>query len=156
MNVVANGSIVRCEFTVKAPIERVWAALTTKEGWESWFSQGVTSDFQVGSPLIMDWGSGGTSNAVVSARKDMTHFAYRWHPGCTIADEVYHDDEMTEVAFELKSVEGGTSVTMVESGFDRVPMSRRAAALKDNSAGWDEELGHLVAWVDDGETPSRK
>jgi hypothetical protein len=40
------------------------------------------------------------------------------------------------VAFELEDDGGGTLLTVSESGFDRVPLERRAKAFADNEGGW--------------------
>jgi hypothetical protein len=39
---------------------------------------------------------------------------------------------MTRVVFELADAPGGTLLTVVESGFDRIPLARRAKAFRDN------------------------
>jgi hypothetical protein len=33
-------------------------------------------------------------------------------------------------------VPGGTQLTISESGFDKIPLARRAAAFKANDGGW--------------------
>ena len=43
------------------------------------------------------------------------------------------------MVFELKEVPGGTELTITESGFDRVPLARRAEAFKANEGGWTHQ-----------------
>jgi hypothetical protein len=44
---------------------------------------------------------------------------------------------MTLVTFTLEPAEGGTTLTIVESGFDAIPIERRADAFEANDEGWD-------------------
>jgi hypothetical protein len=44
---------------------------------------------------------------------------------------------MTLVVFELEDAPGGTRLTITESGFDRIPLARRAKAFADNEGGWE-------------------
>ena len=43
---------------------------------------------------------------------------------------------MTEVVFELLETATGIELTITESGFDRVPLERRASAFANNEQGW--------------------
>jgi hypothetical protein len=59
----------------------------------------------------------------------------------------YSKEPTTLVEFELKAVEGGTLLRVVESGFDKVPASRREAAFRMNSGGWDEQMRRISKYV---------
>jgi hypothetical protein len=48
----------------------------------------------------------------------------------------YSGEPTTLIVFDLEEVPGGTRLTISESGFDRIPLARRAAALKANEGGW--------------------
>ncbi len=54
---------------------------------------------------------------------------------------------MTLVQFELRDAEGGTMLSLVESGFDSVPLARRAEAFKMNSGGWDSQMKRIAKHV---------
>ena len=56
-------------------------------------------------------------------------------------------DSDTLVEFELKDVDGGTLVTVVESGFDQVPEWRRLDAFRMNSGGWDIQMQNIERHV---------
>ncbi len=51
------------------------------------------------------------------------------------------------VEFTLEEVEGGTALTIVESGFDRIPLARRAEAFRMNTEGWSGQIKNLAAYV---------
>lgn len=149
MEITRTPDALTSEFVVKAPIDKAWAALTTKDGWESWFSDRVTSDFQVGSPLVMYFEGYGESVGTVTEREEHKSFAYQWHPG--EGDWTARpDEEKTTVRFTIESVEGGTKISMVESGFSRVLEARRPKALEDNTGGWTYMLKQIVRWLEDG------
>jgi uncharacterized protein YndB with AHSA1/START domain len=59
----------------------------------------------------------------------------------------YAHEPTTLVEFRLADVADGTRLTVVESGFDRVPLERRALAFRKNEQGWAEQLTHLAAYV---------
>jgi hypothetical protein len=47
-------------------------------------------------------------------------------------------------------VAGGTRLTVVESGFDRIPAARRAEAFRMNEGGWAEQLLNIERHVSQG------
>jgi uncharacterized protein YndB with AHSA1/START domain len=55
---------------------------------------------------------------------------------------------MTLVEFTLEDAEGGgTTLTIVESGFDKIPLARRAEAFRMNTEGWGGQIKNLTAYV---------
>ena len=56
--------------------------------------------------------------------------SYRWHPYAVDPAVDYSREERTLVTFTLKDADQGTLLTVVESGFDRVPPERRMTALR--------------------------
>jgi uncharacterized protein YndB with AHSA1/START domain len=59
----------------------------------------------------------------------------------------YKAEPTTLVEFRLEETSGGTAITITESGFDRLPASRRAEAFRMNEAGWAGQSKKLVAYV---------
>ena len=49
--------------------------------------------------------------------------------------------------FELEEVSGGTKLTVIETGFDSLPVHRRADALKMNDEGWAEQVRNIEKHV---------
>ncbi len=66
-------------------------------------------------------------------------FSFYWHPYAVDLDTDYSKEPMTLVAFELEQVSGGTMLTISESGFDKIPLARRAEAFKANEGGWTHQ-----------------
>ena len=73
--------------------------------------------------------------------------SYRWHPSATDAAADYSAEPMTLVEFTLEKVEGGTRLTLVESGFDSIPAARRELAFRNNSGGWDSQMKKIATYV---------
>ena len=73
--------------------------------------------------------------------------SWRWKPGAVDASVDYSKEPDTLVEFTLKDVDGGTLVTVVESGFDNVPESRRLDAFRMNSGGWDIQMQNVERHV---------
>ena len=59
----------------------------------------------------------------------------------------YAREKRTLVEFSLEEVEGGTRLTVVESGFDLVPADRRAEAFKMHEGGWEGQLKNIQKYV---------
>jgi uncharacterized protein YndB with AHSA1/START domain len=78
---------------------------------------------------------------VVERIEPESFMSYRWHP--RTGDEDYSKEERTLVTFTLKDVEGGTLLTVIETGFDKVPPARRMEAFRGNSRGWDFQLKRI-------------
>ena len=148
MEITKTSDALSSDLVVKAPLEKAWAAFTTKEGWESWFSDKVTSDFQVGSPLVMYFEGYGENTGTVVEREEHKSFAYQWHPG--EGDWTARpDEEKTTVRFTIETVETGTKITMVESGFSKVLDGRRPTAFEDNTGGWNYMVKQIGRWLED-------
>jgi len=73
--------------------------------------------------------------------------SWRWHPAAIDPSVDYSEEPTTLVVFELKEVEGGTLLNVVESGFDSLPPSRRLTAFRMNSGGWDEQMRRIERHV---------
>jgi uncharacterized protein YndB with AHSA1/START domain len=93
----------------------------------------------------------GRGNLIVEmAIERMDHerrMSYRWHPYAFEPGVDYSSEPTTLVEFQLEEVEEGTRLTVVESGFDRIPAARRAEALRMNDAGWDGQMENIARHV---------
>jgi hypothetical protein len=67
----------------------------------------------------------------------MRKFSYRWNPLPVEPGMDASKEPTTLVVFELEEVADGTLLTITESGFDSVPLARRAEAFKSNEQGWE-------------------
>ena len=74
-------------------------------------------------------------------------FSWRWHPGMVRPGVDYDHEPKTVVTFHLEESEGQTTVTVVESGFDEISLTRRASVFGENQAGWAEQLENLKRYA---------
>ena len=70
-------------------------------------------------------------------------FSWRWIPGATQPP----NEPTTLVEFTLEELHSGTRLTITESGFDRLSLSYRAAAYKDNTGGWEYQAKSLTNYL---------
>ena len=69
--------------------------------------------------------------------------SWRWHPYAVDPKVDYSKEPTTLVVFELQDVPEGTRLRVVESGFDRIPLARRAEAWRMNDQGWAKQMENV-------------
>lgn len=137
---------------IKASRAKVWKALTNAEEFGRWF--GVRFEgksFVVGQHTLGQITYSGyehlTMDVLIERIEPETLFSWRWHPGAVDANADYSSEPRTLVEFVLKDAEGGTLLTVVESGFDKIPAGRRLNAFRGNSEGWSIQVENIVRHV---------
>src|SRR6202050_5094522 len=144
-------SMVERSTLIRAPRSRVWQALTTLKEFSKWFCVEAEGEFAPGARLNMlsthACGKGQTFFVDVVKMEPPETFAWRWHPGSKRPGEDTSSEPMTMVEFHLTEVEGGTLVTVVESGFDRLSLARRARGFEENDKGWEFRLGSVTRYA---------
>jgi hypothetical protein len=63
-------------------------------------------------------------------------FSFRWHPFAVEPGVDYSAEPTTLVVFSLEDIENGVMLTVTESGFDQIPLARRAKAFTASEQGW--------------------
>ena len=134
---------------IKAPRTRVWRAIADAQQFGEWFRVKLDGQFMAGATIsgtITYPGYEGLRMEIVIERIEPERlFSYRWHPGDPRTD--YSRDPTTLVEFMLEEVADGTRLTIVESGFDRIPLARRAEAFRMNEGGWSEQIQNIERHV---------
>jgi len=150
MNSAIQDSIEK-EIVVRAPKERVYAALTTPEQFVKWFSIGVEGKFETGERPIVDFGEYGKFKIYVVAANPHDYFAYRCVDCSIHSPQGFDGDVLAEpntlVEFTLESVEGGTKLHLKESGIASLPAEVIEQTLQGQSEGWDFMLGRLLGYL---------
>ena len=125
--------------------ERVWQALTTAEGLGTWFGNSAEVDLRVGGKVNLKWDSGDAATLIIERVEPPRVFGYTW----SLYGVPEGDPRRTYVEFTLEPKAGGTTLTMVESGFAQLPEGDgHDKAYAANTQGWTHELGELVAYLD--------
>jgi uncharacterized protein YndB with AHSA1/START domain len=143
------------ELFLRAPQDKVWRAISDAAEFGSWFGVELAGEFVPGSRMTGRIRPTKADPAVAEAQKKyagmpvtfviervepMSLFSYRWHPFAIEPAVDYASEPMTLVTFTLESSDGGTLLRVVESGFDSIPIERRAQAFEANEEGWSVQL----------------
>ena len=135
---------IRREMVLDAPIEKVWAAITEPEQLAQWFGDSASIDLRPGGRAEFGWTEFNDSvSAIVEVVERPTRFSFRWESLRNTPVE----EASTLVEFSLHTVEGGTRLTLVESGFASLPEDAYEERYAENNSGWDSELADLTAYV---------
>ena len=139
-------------FEVRAPRSRVWRAISDAGQFGTWFGMKLDGQFSPGTTVFgritIPRYDHVTVEMVIERMDPEDYFSYRWHPYAIDPSVDYRSEPMTLVEFRLEETGGGTAVTIIESGFDRLPASRRAEAFRMNSGGWDGQSKNLAKYVE--------
>ena len=141
-----TNSITKTTF-VKAPIDRVWRAISDHQQFGEWFKVALDQPFAAGQTSTGRITHPGYEHlpwtAEIEAMDPPRRFAFRWHPYAIEPDVDYSAEPTTLVEFLLESEADGTRVTITESGFDKLPEARRESALRSNTEGWTIQTENL-------------
>jgi len=138
--------------TLRAPLARVWRAVSDSREFGRWFGVAFDGAFVPGARVtgkivgtevdpevakMQETYSGKAFEFTVDRIEPMRIFSFRWHPYAMDPDVDYSKEPATLVVFELAEVPEGVRLTITESGFDRIPIARRAEAFSANEGGWE-------------------
>ena len=136
---------------LKAPVSRVWRAITDYREFGTWFRAKLDSPFVPGKvtrgnmthPKYAHLGW----EVTVKEMQPERLFSFTWHPYALDPNVDYSKETPTLVEFRLEKIEGGTLLVVTESGFDKIPAHRRAEALRMNDNGWTSQLKNIESHV---------
>ena len=136
---------------LRHPRSKVWRALTDAQEFGSWFGAVFTEPFKPGVRLRGKVTHKGyehmTMDVTIERMEPERLFSWRWHPGAAQPGEDFSDEPTTLVVFDLQDVPGGTLLTVVESGFDQIPLARRAKAFRMNDEGWAMQMKAIEGYL---------
>ncbi len=135
------------QVTLDAPRSRVWRALTDVAQFNAWFGVKLSAPFAQGAEVsgqitIRDY-EHVKMTIWIETMEPERFFSFRWHPYAIEPGVDYAAEPTTLVSFTLEDVGQGTRLTIVESGFDAIPESRRAKAFAMNSSGWSGQAENI-------------
>jgi uncharacterized protein YndB with AHSA1/START domain len=147
---------------LKAPRERVWRALSDSTEFGAWFGMRFDGQFTPGATMRGTIVPTTVNAEVASAQKKYEGtpfeitieqmeperlFSFRWHPGAVDPALDYSREPTTLVVFTLEQVADGVMLTLTESGFDKIPLARRAQAFAGNEQGWSIQMTLIEAYL---------
>ena len=159
--------------TLRAPVSTVWQAITDARKFSAWFGVSLQGDFAVGKEIRGSFGGEINETAIQEFQKKAGippsrirmpeknavfctveriepehYFSFRWIPYGIDAEADPKNEPTTLVEFRLEKAAEGTLLTIVESGFDRVPAHRRERAFRMNDGGWAAQAENIKKHVE--------
>jgi uncharacterized protein YndB with AHSA1/START domain len=139
------------QIELKAPVSRVWRALTDHKEFGEWFRVKIDAPFVAGKPSTghitypgyehVQW------HAVIQRVEPESLFSFTWHPYAIDPKKDYSGETPTLVEFRLEPMPGGTRLRITETGFSKLPAERRAEAFRMNDGGWSEQMKNIERHV---------
>jgi uncharacterized protein YndB with AHSA1/START domain len=144
---------------LKAPVARVWHALTDYREFGEWFRVRLEGPFvpgQVSRGWITYPGYEHVKwEAVVEKMERERLFSFTWPHARSLEKAHYSPDytgaPRTLVEFRLAKTPAGTLLTVTESGFERLPPDHRLDAFRGNERGWSEQMTNIERHVTVGQ-----
>jgi len=139
------------QIELKAPVARVWRALTDHNEFGEWFRVKLDGPFVAGqvSRGHITWPGYEhlVWEAVVQKMEPERLFSFTWHPYAVDPKTDYSSETPTLVEFRLEKTAAGTRLTVTESGFDKIPAHRREEAFLRNDGGWAQQMKNIESHV---------
>jgi uncharacterized protein YndB with AHSA1/START domain len=143
--------LIEKQIELKAPVSRVWRALTDHHEFGEWFRVKIDGPFVVGEVSRGQITYPGYEHlkweATVQKMEPERLFSFTWHPYAIDPAIDYSKEPTTLVEFHLEPTAVGTLLRLTESGFSKIPEGRRPAAFRMNSEGWTEQLEKVARHV---------
>jgi uncharacterized protein YndB with AHSA1/START domain len=145
-----------------APLSRVWRALADSAEFGAWFGMKFDRPFAPGAtmrgvivPTAVDADvaksqkpyEGIAFDIIIDRMEPEKLLSFRWHPGAIEPGIDYSAEPTTLVVFELQETAEGVLLTLTESGFDQIPLARRARAFQANDGGWTAQMRLIGKYV---------
>jgi uncharacterized protein YndB with AHSA1/START domain len=139
------------QIELKAPVSRVWRALTDYREFGEWFRVKMEGPFVAGQVsrghITLPGYEHLEMTVMVQTIEPERLFSYTWHPYAIDTKVDYSKETPTLVEFRLEKSANGTLLVVTESGFDKIPADRRLEAFRMNDDGWAQQLKNIESHV---------
>lgn len=148
-------SSIEKRIELKAPVSRVWCALTDYREFGQWFKVKLESPFVPGQVSRGQITYPGYEHVTWEARVEKMElerlFSFTW-PHVRSFDNTgkptdYSNAPRTLVEFRMEPISGGTLLTLTESGFESIPADWRPEAFRRNDGGWTDQMKNIESHV---------
>ena len=138
------------QVVLRAPRSRVWRALTEPDQFGQWFGVKLARPFVAGARVTGQPTKPEHEhipfNLTIERMEPERLLAWRWHVVID-AESGRVSEPTTLVEFHLEDVDGGTLLTVTESGFDSMPPEYRDAAYRGNEGGWSQQMASIERYL---------
>ena len=170
---MAESDRIEKQVTLRAPVSRVWRAIADAQEFGRWFGVTLEGQFVEGQTIKGTFGGSLDEGSIIDYQKSLglqpsgvklptgstvfctvqriepeRYFSFRWIPYGIDTEADPEHEPTTLVELRLEPVADGTLLTIVESGFDRVPAHRRARAFRMNEGGWAAQAENIRKHVE--------
>ena len=136
---------------LKAPLDRAWRAISDSKEFGTWFGMKVDGPFTPGATMhgmivptqvnaevaaAQKQYEGKKIEITIERMEPQRMISFRWHPHAVEPGVDYSKEPTTLIVFALEQTPDGVMLTVTESGFDQIPLARRAQAFQANDRGW--------------------
>jgi uncharacterized protein YndB with AHSA1/START domain len=139
------------DLELKAPVSRVWRALTDYREFGEWFRVKLDGPFVQGQITRGQITYPGFEHVTVEMTvQKIEHerlFSFTWHPYAIDPKRDYTQESSTLVEFRLEVTPSGTLLHLTESGFAGIPTERRLDAFRMNEDGWTMQMKNIEHYV---------
>src|SRR5258708_1728648 len=146
-----NTDRIEKRIELKAPVSRVWRALTNHLEFDQWFRVKMETPFVPGKVARGRITHPGyehlTWEVVVQKMEPEKLFSFMWHPYAIDPKVDYSKEPSTLVEFRLEKIADGTLLILTESRFDKIPAGRRPEAFRMNDQGWTQQMKNIESHV---------
>ena len=136
---------------LKAPVSRVWRALTDFQEFGEWFRVKLDGPFVPGQVSRGHMTYPGYEHlkweAIVQKIEPERLFSFSWHPYGIDPKVDYSKETPTLVEFTLEKTATGALLVLVESGFENIPADRQLKAFRKNDGGWTQQMKNIEIYV---------
>jgi uncharacterized protein YndB with AHSA1/START domain len=136
---------------LRAPVSRVWRALTDYREFGEWFGVQLEGPFTPGKVARGRVTHPGYEHvfweATIKEMQPERLFSFTWHPYGVDKNTDYSSEPPTLVEFRLEPTKTGTLLVLTECGFDKIPAHRRSEAFRMNETGWTEQMKNIERHV---------
>jgi len=144
-------NVIEKQIELKAPVSRVWRALTDHNEFGEWFRVKLENPFVPGKiargRILYPGYEHLTMEVVVKTMEPEALFSFTWHPYAIEPKKDYSSEPQTLVEFRLAPKGSGTLLTLAESGFDALPKDRAFEAFRMNEGGWTAQMKNIERHV---------
>lgn len=149
----------------RAPLGRVWQAISDSSQFGEWFGLRAAGPFVAGETVRCTMVPTRVDPEVAEMQKEFEglefdiwvdevvpeqKLSFRWHPDSVDDDADPETHPRTLVTFELEERDDGVQLTITESGFDQIPLERRAKVFSSNDDGWTHQIRMIGTYLASG------
>ena len=146
---------IKKRIELKAPVSRVWRALTDYREFGEWFRVKLEGPFTPGKTARGQITYPGYEHlkfeVEIQKMEPERFFSFTWHPYAIDPKTDYSTEKPTLVEFTLEKTANGTLLTVTESGFEKIPANRRAEAFRKNEGGWAIQIENIQKYIAENE-----